>query len=43
MLFARTLWFASPWRPAWPARRVGMFEALLGLIYVGAIAAAYRP
>jgi hypothetical protein len=41
-LFARTLWFASAWHPAWPARRVGMFEAVLGLLYVGAIAAAYR-
>lgn len=41
-LFARTVWFASPLRPAWPARRIGMFEAILGLLYVGAIAAAYR-
>lgn len=42
VLFGRTLWFASSLHPVWPARRVGMFEALLGLLYVGAIAAAYR-
>jgi hypothetical protein len=42
LLFARTLWFAGPARPAWPARRVGMFEALLGLLYVGVSAAAYH-
>lgn len=41
VLLARTLWFASPGRPAWPARRIGMFEAVLGLAYVAAIAAAY--
>lgn len=42
VLFARTVWLASSLRPAWPARRIGMFEALLGLLYVGLIAAAYR-
>lgn len=42
VLFARTLWLASPLRPCWPARRLGMFEAMLGLLYVGAVAAAYR-
>lgn len=41
-LLLRTAWLASPARPAWPARRIGMMEALLGLLYVGAIAAAYR-
>jgi hypothetical protein len=41
VLFARTLWFASSLHPAWRARRIGMFEACLGLLYVGAIAAAY--
>lgn len=41
-LFARTLWLLGPWRPAWPARRIGMLEAILGLLYVGLIAAAYR-
>lgn len=42
VLLARTLWFASPLRPAWPARRIGMFEAITGLLYLAAIAAAYR-
>jgi len=41
-LLARTLWFASPFRPAWPARRIGMFETITGLLYVAAITAAYR-
>lgn len=41
-LFARTLWFADSARPAWPARRIGQLEALLGLAYVGAVAVAYR-
>ncbi len=40
-LFARSLWFASPFRPAWPARRIGLFEALLGTAYIGAIISAY--
>ncbi|HEY8995588.1 MAG TPA: YwiC-like family protein [Lacunisphaera sp.] len=42
VLFARTLWFARPSCPARPARSVGVFEAFLGLFYVGAIAAAYH-
>jgi len=33
VLLARTLWLAGPWRPAWPARRIGQTEALLGLVY----------
>ena len=41
-LLARTLWFAGPLRPAWPARRHGILEALLGVIYVGALITAYR-
>jgi len=41
-LLTRTLWFAGPLRPVWPARRQGILEALLGVIYVGAIIAAYR-
>jgi hypothetical protein len=41
-LFARSLWFASAFRPAWPARRIGMLEAVLGAAYVGAISLAYR-
>jgi hypothetical protein len=31
---ARTIWLAGPWRPAWPARRIGQAEAALGLLYV---------
>lgn len=42
VLLARTLWFASPFRPSWPARKIGILEALLGVIYLVAIAAAYR-
>ena len=42
VLLARTLWFASPFRPSWPARKIGILEALLGVIYLAAIATAYR-
>jgi hypothetical protein len=41
-LLARTLWFASPMRPAWSARRIGMFEAIAGLLCVAVITMAYR-
>ncbi|AOS43326.1 hypothetical protein Verru16b_00369 [Lacunisphaera limnophila] len=34
VLFTRTLWLTGPWRPAWPARRIGQMEAALGLLYV---------
>ena len=42
VLLARTLWFASPLRPSWPARSIGILETLLGVIYLAAIAVAYR-
>ena len=42
VLLARTLWFASPFRPSWPARRIGMFEAIAGLLYLAAITVAYQ-
>lgn len=42
VLLARTLWFAGSLRPAWPARRIGMFEALLGVFYLASITVAYR-
>lgn len=42
LLLGRTLWLTSPLAPAWPARRVGQLEAILGLLYVGAVAVAYR-
>lgn len=41
-LFARTLWFASPFRPSWSARRIGMFEAMAGLLCIATITLAYR-
>jgi hypothetical protein len=41
LLLLRTFWLLGPWRPAWPARHVGMFEAVAGLLYVGVITAAY--
>lgn len=42
VLLGRTLWFASPFRPSWPARKIGLLEALLGVIYLAAITVAYR-
>jgi hypothetical protein len=42
MLLARTLFFVTPLRPAWPARRVGFIEAGLGVAYVGLIAMSWR-
>jgi len=41
LLFLRSWWFLGPRHPAWPARVVGMFEAIVGLLYVGVITAAY--
>lgn len=41
VLLARTLWFASRWRPSWSARRVGMLEAVLGLGYLITITVVY--
>ena len=34
LLLLRTAWLVGPWRPAWPARRIGMLEAVLGILYV---------
>ncbi len=34
ILFARVAWLLGPWRPLWPAKRIGMMEAVLGLIYI---------
>lgn len=42
VLLARTLFFVTPLRPAWPARRVGFIEAGLGVAYVGLIALSWR-
>lgn len=38
VLWLRTVWLVGPWRPAWTARRAGMFEAALGLLYCGFLA-----
>jgi hypothetical protein len=42
VLLGRTFWFASPFRPSWPARNIGILEGLLGVIYLAAITVAYR-
>lgn len=42
MLLLRSLWLLGARCPAWPARVVGMFEAAAGLLYVGALVAAYH-
>ena len=34
LLFLRAAWLLSPLRPAWPARRIGQAEAVLGVLYV---------
>jgi len=41
VLLARTLFFVTPLRPAWPARRVGFLEAGIGVAYVGLIALSW--
>jgi len=42
LLFGRTVLFVSPWRPVWPARRIGLTEAVLGLFFVAITALACR-
>lgn len=39
LLLGRALWLLGPRRPVWPAKRVGMMEASLGLLYLGLLAA----
>lgn len=41
LLLVRTLWLTGPWRPDWPARRMGMMEAVIGLLYVVLIAVQF--
>ncbi|MCF7687509.1 MAG: YwiC-like family protein [Cephaloticoccus sp.] len=36
----RLLPLVTSWRPGWPARRIGMFEAVHGLVYIAALAFA---
>lgn len=40
-LVLRTAFMLSPFFPAWSARRVGMLEAVVGLVFLSALAAAY--
>lgn len=42
LLLARSLWFASPFRPDWSARSIGLAELVLGLIYLTLVAVAYH-
>jgi hypothetical protein len=42
VLWVRTGWLLSVLRPDWPARKVGVMEAVLGVIQVGILAAAYH-
>jgi hypothetical protein len=42
LLLLRTALFLSPMRPGWSARRIGIFEAVLGVFYVGVTVLAYR-
>ena len=41
ILWLRGAWLVSAFRPAWPARQVGILEAVLGTVHVGVLAAAY--
>lgn len=41
-LLARTVIFVTRWRPAWSAKRVGMLEGFIGLVYLGGLAVAYH-
>lgn len=40
-LLLRAIIFLSPLRPVWPAKRVGMLEGVLGVVYLGGLALAY--
>ena len=42
VLWLRTGWLLSACRPHWPARKVGIMEAVLGVIMLGLLTAAYR-
>jgi hypothetical protein len=42
LLLIRTVFFVSPLRPVWPARRLGMLEAALGVVYVGLLGLAFH-
>lgn len=38
IILLRAAWLLGPWRPAWPAKRLGLLEGCLGLIQVGLLA-----
>lgn len=40
-LLLRTIVFVTTLRPAWPAKRVGMLEGVIGVVYLGGLALAY--
>ena len=42
VLWTRTGWLLSGLRPNWPARKVGIMEAVLGVIQLGILTAAYH-
>jgi hypothetical protein len=42
VFWIRTGWLVSALRPAWPARQVGVMEAVLGGLQLGVLAAAYH-
>lgn len=42
VFWVRTGWLLSARRPDWPARRVGIMEAVLGVLQLGLLAAAYH-
>ncbi len=41
LLVARTAWLLSPRAPTWSARRAGITEAILGAVFVAALALGY--
>ena len=42
LLLVRAGWLLGSWRPTWTARRIGLTEALVGLLYVMTVAFAYH-
>jgi len=42
LLLGRTVFLTTPLRPAWPARRIGVLEAALGVVYLAGIVLAYH-
>lgn len=42
LFFARTAGLLGPARPTWSARRIGMLEAVLGVIFLTGLVLAYR-